>query len=137
MKSIREEKGGTYHVGVTGEMSRFPDNSVYFSVDFDTDPALVDELLEIVQLEIDQLVATGPTQKEMREIKLYLEKVYNDQIEETPWLSIISDALRQIPDIATPAKKLVNKMEAEEIHKFAKRVFTTGNRMTFVFEPVL
>ncbi|PKO96798.1 MAG: hypothetical protein CVU12_03450 [Bacteroidetes bacterium HGW-Bacteroidetes-7] len=137
MKSIREEKGGTYHVGVTGEMSRFPDNSVYFSVDFDTDPALVDELLEIVQLEIDQLVATGPTQKEMREIKLYLEKVYNDQIEETPWLSIISDALRQIPDIATPAKKLVSKMEAEEIHKFAKRVFTTGNRMTFVFEPVL
>lgn len=137
MKSIREEKGGTYHVGVTGDLSRFPDNSVYFSVDFDTDPALVDELLEIVQLEVDQLVATGPTQKEMREIKLYLEKVYNDQIEETPWLSIISDALRQIPDIATPAKKLVDKMEAEEIHKFAKKVFTTGNRMTFVFEPVL
>jgi zinc protease len=137
MKSIREEKGGTYHVGVTGDLSRMPENSVNFSIDFDTDPALVDELLEIVQLEIDKLVASGPTQKEMREIKLYLEKVYKDQTEDTAWLTLISDALRQIPDIATPAKKMVDKMDAGDIHTFAKKVFTTGNRMTFVFEPEL
>ena len=137
MKSIREEKGGTYHVGVTGDLSRMPENSVNFSIDFDTDPALVDELLEIVQLEIDKLVASGPTQKEMREIKLYLEKVYKDQTEDTAWLTLISDALRQIPDIATPAKKMVDKMDAGDIHTFAKKVFTTGNRMTFVFETEL
>lgn len=135
MKSIREEKGGTYHVGVTGDISRLPENSISFSVDFDTDPALVDELLEIVQLEIDKLVAEGPTEKEMKEIKLYLEKVFKDQLEEPSWLAIISDALKSVPDISTPAKKLLDRMDAVEIQKFAKSIFSTGNRMTFVFEP--
>lgn len=135
MKSIREEKGGTYHVGVSGDIVRLPENSAGFTIEFDTDPALVDELLEIVQLEIDKLVASGPTEKEMKEIKLYLEKVYKDQLEEPAWLSVISDAIRQMPDISTPAKKLLDKMDAAEIQKFAKSIFTTGNRMTFVFEP--
>ncbi len=79
MKSIREDKGGTYYVGVTGDLSERPYSKAVFSIDFDTDAPLVDELLEIVQLEIDDLIKNGPTEKEMNEIELYLKKVYKDK----------------------------------------------------------
>jgi hypothetical protein len=45
MKSIREERGGTYHVGVANELLKYPEGTVQFVIDFDTDPKLVDELL--------------------------------------------------------------------------------------------
>lgn len=135
MHSIREEKGGTYHVGVAYEMIKYPLPVLQVSIDFDTDPALVDELLEIVQLEIDEFVKNGPTQKEMKEIGLYLNKVYKDSKKETDWASIIANAIKGEEDLTLDEKNLINKMDAKEIHKFGKSIFTTGNRMTFIFEP--
>ncbi len=137
LQSIREDKGGTYHVGVTDEISRYPNPTLTFSIEFDTDPALVDELLEIVQLEIDQFIKSGPTEKEMKEIDLYLSKVYKDRDKEDDWISIISGALKGEQNLALEEKNLLEKMNAKEIHKFAKSIFNTGNRMTFVFEPEL
>ncbi len=137
MKSIREEKGGTYYVGVSGDLIREPDNIARFSVEFDTDPSLVDDLLEVVQHEIDILVEKGPLERELKETTLYLEKVYNDHREDPSWLSIISGALKGVPDITSGEKKLLEKIDAEAIHKFAKSIFTTGNKMTFIFEPEL
>ncbi|MFA5642922.1 MAG: hypothetical protein WC945_09385, partial [Bacteroidales bacterium] len=113
MHSIREEKGGTYHVGV------------------------VNELLEIVQLEIDQLVKNGPTEKEMKEINLYLIKMHKESKKETNWANIIINALKGEEDLTSNEEKLINTMSLKEIHKFAKDFFKTTNRMTFIFEPIL
>lgn len=137
MHSIREEKGGTYHVGVVNELLDLPTPTLSFSIDFDTDPTLVDELLEIVQLEIDQLVKNGPTEKEMKEINLYLSKMHKESKKETNWANIIINALKGEEDLTSNEEKLINTMSLKEIHKFAKDFFKTTNRMTFIFEPIL
>ncbi len=137
MQSIREEKGGTYYVSVTSEMVKYPKSLLSFSIDFDTDPALVDELLEIVQIGIDKLVKYGPTEKEMREIHLYLDKVYKDAPKESYWSSILVNSIKGEKDLTLDEKSVLNKMDAQSIHQFAKSIFNSGNRMTFVFEPKL
>jgi len=135
MKSIREDKGGTYYVGVKSDITKHPESLLSFTIDFDTDPALVDELLEIVQLEIDEFVKSGPTEKEMKEISLYLKKVSKDNKKETEWTSIIANAIKDENTLAHKEKNLLNSMDAKKIHKLAKSIFKTGNKMTFVFEP--
>lgn len=135
MKSIREERGGTYHVGVTNEIMKYPYEHVEFSVEFDTDPALVDELLMVVQQEADNFVKNGPTEKEMKEITLYLQKVYQDRKEETVWPAVIVNNLKGEVSLQETEKEFLPKVKAGDIQKFAKKIFKSGNRMTFVFEP--
>lgn len=135
MKSIREERGGTYHVGVANELLKYPEGTVQFVIDFDTDPKLVDELLQVVQDEIDIFVKNGPTEKEMKEIKLYLQKVYQDRKIETYWPRIIAGAIIGDENFALSEPKMLDKVTAASIRKFAGKVFNSKNRMTFVFEP--
>ncbi|NTV19317.1 MAG: insulinase family protein, partial [Bacteroidales bacterium] len=135
MKSIREERGGTYHVGVTNDMLKFPQPSLQIAIDFDTDPKLVDELLQVVQDEINNFIKNGPTEKEMKEIKLYLSKVYQDRKEDTNWIGIISGALKSEENLSQSEVAMLDKTTAADVKKFANKVFKTNNRLTFVFEP--
>lgn len=135
LKSIREDKGGTYHVGVSGELDRYPFPTASIKIEFDTDPALVDELLEVVQKEIDELVAEGPTEQEVREIKLYLEKRFADRKKNVSWMAILSSALKGEANLELEQMELLEQVSARKVHAFAKRLFESGNRMIFVFEP--
>ncbi|MFA6759200.1 MAG: hypothetical protein WCR61_07765, partial [Bacteroidales bacterium] len=114
---------------------KYPSPILTYEIDFDTDPTLVDDLIEIVQLEVDKLVKDGPTEKEMKEIDLYLRKVYKDRDPKPNWSSIIENAIKKEENLSLEEKNLLNKMDAKEIRKFAKTIFKSGNRMTFIFEP--
>ncbi len=135
LKSIREDKGGTYHVGVSGELDLYPFPTASIKIEFDTDPALVDELLKVVEEEINQLVAEGPTEQEVREIKLYLEKRFTDRKKNVSWMAILSNALKGEPNLELEQMGLLEQVSVESVHAFAKNLFESGNRMTFVFEP--
>ncbi len=135
MKSIREERGGTYHVGVSGDMIKYPSPVCRFTIEFDTDPALVKDLLDVVQAEIDKFALSGPTEKEMKETSLYLSKVYQDRKDLTPWNSIIVNSLQGEVDLSLEEKNLLGQMNSSAIQKYAKQIFGNKNRMTFVFEP--
>lgn len=135
MKSIREERGGTYHVGVSGDMIKYPSAICRFTIEFDTDPALVKDLLDVVQAEIIKFAESGPTDKEMKETMMYLSKVYQDRKDFTPWNSIIVNSLQGEQDLSLEEKNLLGQMNSAAIQKYAKQIFGNKNRMTFVFEP--
>ena len=50
--SIREEKGGTYGVQVSGSTEYIPDETYKLDIRFDTNEEMADELREIVMKEI-------------------------------------------------------------------------------------
>lgn len=135
LKSIREDKGGTYHVGVKSELSRYPTPTAIMEINFDTDPALVDDLLSVVQGDIQNLVTQGPTENEISEIKLYLEKRFQDRKENISWNGIISNALKEEPYLDLEELSLLDKINTHNVHQFAKSIFLANNKMTFVFEP--
>ncbi|MFA5712682.1 MAG: insulinase family protein [Bacteroidales bacterium] len=135
LTSIREERGGTYYVGVSRELVKYPTATATISIDFDTDPALVDELLEVIQEEIDKLVKSGPTQREVNEVTLYLDKLFSSTESQKDWLAYLSNTIMGEEVIGEEEKSFLHKIGAEDIQKIAKSIFGKGNRMTFVFEP--
>ncbi|MFA6335128.1 MAG: insulinase family protein [Bacteroidales bacterium] len=138
MASIREERGGTYYVGVTNEMFRYPESIAQITIEFDTDPKLVDDLLGVVQQEFETFVKNGPTEKEIAEVKLYLEKIYQDrQKEDYSWTAAVSNAIQGNITFSEDEAKLLSTINAKSLQNFAKKVLKGKNRMTFVFEPKL
>jgi len=136
MKEIREARGATYHVGVTFDLIRYPENIAQIAIEFDTNPKLVDELLVVLQQELENFVKSGPTEKEINEVKLYLEKVYQDrQKEKYSWTSAISNSLQDYVLFQEEEVTLLSKVNAKSLQSFAKKLYSGKNRMTFVFEP--
>jgi zinc protease len=66
---LREELGGTYGVGVYGDLDRDPRPEYRFVVDFGADPARLDELSRVVFAQLDSVKATGPTEDELAKVR--------------------------------------------------------------------
>lgn len=63
--SIREEKGGTYGVQVSGSTEYIPSETYDMTISFDTNEEMADELREIVMKEIEEIAANGPKSEDI------------------------------------------------------------------------
>ena len=63
--SIREEKGGTYGVQVSGSTEYIPSETYNMTISFDTNEEMADELREIVMKEIEEIAANGPKSEDI------------------------------------------------------------------------
>ena len=70
---LREDLGGVYGVGVSGSISRWPNERYSTYVSFGCDPERVDELIAAARAEIDVFRADGPPQA-------VVDKVHESQI---------------------------------------------------------
>lgn len=70
---IREEKSGTYGIGVQPSSSRIPEQRYTFTINWGCDPQRVDELVSTVFLTLDSLKNTGPDE-------LHITKVRESQL---------------------------------------------------------
>ncbi len=132
--SIREERGGTYHVGVTAGLTKYPSPQLSLDIEFSTNPAMVSELLEVAKDEAEQLAKKGPTKTEIEEIRKYRLKALDKKIP-TPWANIITQAILNDDFLDTTNLELYENVDAKSVHKLAKKLFNSGNIMTFVFDP--
>lgn len=136
MKSIREERGGTYHVGVSYGAVSYPQEAIRIAVEFDTDPKLVKELTQVVYNEINNLMKKGVTDREVTEVKLYLKKLEQENKEEDQnWLREVKNSVKGTKDLESDARKLFNNITKEQLKDFSKELFGQKNRVTNLFGP--
>jgi zinc protease len=64
-ESIREEEGGTYDVGVSAGLRRWPEQKGVLRIRFDCAPDRVENLKDKVYLELDKLVKNGPSSEDL------------------------------------------------------------------------
>ncbi len=137
-KSIREEKGGTYHVGVTDEFIEKPYNNITYSIDFDTNPKMVDELIVCVWDALKSMAKDGPSKREMDEIKLYMKKMAGQEKSEEKNLKIMSKIISDcVNNIYVDRLDLdtIEKVNASTVQKLAKELIKQKNYRTFILEP--
>jgi len=72
---LREDKSGTYGVGVSGGGSRYPKEEYRINISWDCDPSRIGELTEVVFEQIDSLKLTPPKD-------IYVTKVRETQVRE-------------------------------------------------------
>ncbi|MDD2358781.1 MAG: insulinase family protein, partial [Thiovulaceae bacterium] len=134
LKSIREDKGGTYYVGVGANLMSEPQNRLSLEINFDTDPKMREELLKLIGVEIQDIVKNGPKNEEFNAALLFLKKSFADASVRKSYLSeryynLISDGV----DLNDRADAILNTIKPADVKNLAAELIKQGNRMLFVF----
>lgn len=139
MKSVREEKGGTYYIGVKDEITGYPEGYCQLIVNFETNPKLADMLLEEVQKGIEELAENGPTQKEIDEAMLYFKKVNLERKSEnmkTPAYLVKNMHNYDITgvDLRADDQQLLSAVTAADVQALTKEILAHDNCFTSIFD---
>ena len=138
LTTVREEKGGTYYVGVHDEVSARPRGYCQLVVSFDTDPKLREMLLGEVQKGIERLAAEAPSEQEVNEAMLYFKKVNAERksknLKSTSyWLDKMRAEYFDGVDLDKDNEALFTSVTPDAVRRLAREIFAQGNRYTAVF----
>ena len=134
--SIREEKGGTYSVGVGGQV--LPDFEPWYQliVLFDTNEQMADELSQIVIDEIKKIAAEGPKAEDVEKVRKYLLKEYENQIQVNGnWVDWLDTFNYRGVNFITEYKKAVEELTYDDLKALAAKILADNNMAYIVMRP--
>ncbi len=135
--SIREEKGGTYGVSVSGSLSKTPVAMYFYQIIFDTNTQMVDELIPIAYEEIEKIATDGPDAKDFNAVKEYMLKNWKVALQDnssyTEYLNILyHKGLNYFRDY----EKELNALSGEDIKVMAAKLLDkSDNHSTTIMRP--
>ena len=137
---MRELLGGTYDVGVVDNLTWCPVDSYLLLVNFTSDPARVDELTGALFSEIKSLKETGPTEKEVADIKQALVRSHETELEQNAyWLKRlrISFEAGVHPDASQVLlyPDSVKTVNVESVHDIYKKYYDLENYIKMTLLP--
>ena len=136
--SIREEKGGTYGVGVGGSLEAHYLPQYQLVIQFDTNEKMADELSEIVVAEIKELAKNGPKSEDLEKVREYLVKEWNNRlIQNGAWMNYIRNYYTYGKDMDYLAnyERIVKEMTGEKIAAMAAKILADNNMTYVVMRP--
>ena len=135
-KSIREEQGGTYGVGVMGQINNRPSEEFMFYIAFDTNDEVYATLMDIAKAGLKDMAENGPSQENLSKVVENKLKKRVEQLQENNfWTSVISSLERDGIDYVTEYENIVKNITVESVADFAKQI-ANGNLKEIVQLPV-
>uniref|UniRef100_UPI003FD82FB2 M16 family metallopeptidase n=1 Tax=Alistipes putredinis TaxID=28117 RepID=UPI003FD82FB2 len=136
LKSIREEKGGTYGVQVSYTLSYRPEKQALLQIQFDTNEEMADELVPIVFDEFEKIATEGPEAKDINDSREYLVKQFKNTLENNgTWFGLIDDYNRHKQNLLADYEKTLNSITYDEIRDLAKKLLDSGNVIQVTMRP--
>ncbi len=138
MSTVREEKGGTYHIGVQNEIGARPYGYCHVLVKFDTAPNLSAMLLEEVQKGFELLAAEAPSEQEVTQARLYFEKVNAERKSQNQksigyWIGKMQGLAIDGVDLEGDNPAYFAAVTANQIKELAHSILSQQNRFTTIF----
>lgn len=135
-RKIREERGGTYGVGVSLTYQKEPLPRFAYQIFFETDTAKIGELLPLVGEEIRALVTEGVTADELTRTKEFFLKRHRDGlIHNGTWLGYLTSWYLNDNDRYDGYEAAVQALTSESVRAAAAAAFGQGNVCTVVQLP--
>ena len=135
-ETIREEKGGSYQVGVSANMREFPIAAYNIGIWFDTDPKQADELKSIVFREIKKIVENGPQEADLQKAKEFFLKQRQEALKDNNnWLGILVEYYFHHTNFFDGYEKMVNNLTVKSVQDYAQKVLTQGNIIQVIMRP--
>lgn len=129
-ETVREEEGGSYGVGVSGNIGKYPKEEATLQVYFDTDPEKRAEMTKLIDKGISEFIANGPDADNLKKVKEYMLKNFeSNQKENGYWMNLLYSFYWENLDRATGYKELVNNITGADLQAFAKAFFSQDNRI--------
>ena len=134
--SIREEKGGTYGVQVSGTINDEPVDRYELMVAFDTNELLADELVEIVDAEIQKIATEGPLADDIAKSKEFLQKNYNNVLEHNSgWMSAIYRWYEEGYNYKDEYLGVLENTTNNDVKELAQKILNDNNRTLVIMRP--
>ena len=134
--SIREEKGGTYSVGVGGRVESDYEPWYQLIVLFDTNEQMADELSQIVIDEIKKIATEGPKADDVEKTRKYLLKEYENQVQmNNNWVSWLYEWDERGLDYAAEYKKVVEALTYDDLKALAAKILADNNMAHIIMRP--
>lgn len=137
-ETLREEEGGTYGAGVSGGMSKRPNEEASLSVFFDCEPEKVESLTAIVYQELEKLSSGDVLDNDLEKTRSNYLKEREEAKEKNSFdMNRLVNFYREGYDMNDPAnyEDIVKSIEAKDIAKFAKKAFKKGDKYQVIFVP--
>lgn len=127
---IREKLGGTYGVQVSSELEKTPEEGFSIQLMFDTDPERRAELVNAIDVTISEMQKTGPSAENVQKVKEFMTKQHADELKKNDYmLNTLNNQYRYGVDFATNYEQYVDNLSVNSLKKFAKGLFSQGNRI--------
>ena len=134
--SIREEKGGTYGVRVSGGFSDAPFDTYKLRIQFDTNEKLADELSDIVLAEIKKIAAEGPLAEDIEKTREFYVKEWSNTLEQnTGWMRVIRAWYESGIDQYGTYEQIIKGLKYSDIQKLAQKILKDNNMTYVVMRP--
>lgn len=136
LDTVREEEGGSYGVSTWPSIGGYNNDEYTLNISFDTDPALFDKLLPIIERELRSIAEHGPDATDFAKVKENLIKSRAEQLQRnTTWKSLITTYLLKGVDKYTDFDAQVTAVTADDIRRCAQRILDDGNVITVSMSP--
>ena len=135
LESIREEKGGTYGVGVRGSVSPLLEPNYSLMIQFDTNEEMADELCDIIIAEFEKIAVEGPRDDDFNKTREYMLKEWDNSLEKNGfWLNRITE--NTFYGIEKDEYYIaIKEMTKEKVRRMARMILDNKNMVKMVMRP--
>lgn len=128
--SVREEKGGTYGVGVDFELDKDDQPNATLKISYNADPSRYEELNPIIYQQLQNIAERGPEASSMEKVKKYLVKQYAQlAIDDGYWDYVVWHQLDDDADFDRDYCQMVEQMTARQVQQMAQRLLAARRRI--------
>ncbi len=137
-EKIREDKGGTYGVGVNSTITKYPISGYQMTVSFGCAPERVGELSAAALTEIQNVVDSACDEKNLVKIKETFKRERETDLKDNRfWSSYLTGVYQNNLDINDLKRydEWVTNLKGDDLKVFAKQFLRSGNVARFILKP--
>lgn len=128
-REVREKEGGTYGVGVSGQIMKFPKEEFALQIMFDTDPDKREKMIDIVLAQAQKIAKEGPQAEDLNKVKEFMLKKHKESLKENGfWMGVLNEYYYTGVDMLDGFDAIVNGITPAKIQKFAKQLLDQKNQ---------
>lgn len=137
-EAMREDKGGVYGVGVNGAFAQRPRNTYGITIQFNTEPKRVDELIKTVYDNIDSLKTNLTSNEKIKKVQETQRRERESDVKENDfWLGILQYYDEYGKDINTldDYYKQIDALTPQKIKEAVNKYFDMNNHVEVILGP--
>jgi len=137
-EAMREDKGGVYGVGVNGAFSQRPKNAYGITIQFNTEPSRVDELIKTVYDNIDSLKTNLTSEEKIKKVQETQRREREGDLKENGfWLGMLQYYDEYGKDINTldEYNKRIDALTPQKIKEAVNKYFNINNHVEAILGP--
>jgi zinc protease len=135
---LREDLGGVYGVGVSGRLSRVPDEEYSIGIGFSTDPERVEELVGVVMDEIAKLKSEGPSEDHVDRVREMQRRELETNVKRNAhwayWLEHLASNQLPLEEMLREGER-TEAITRESLREAARTYFDTSRYVIGVLKP--